>query len=191
MNIQISNSPKPEKSLAELISLSALGNQEAFKFLYEATAPKLLAVVLRILKNKRLAEEVLQDGFVRIWHHAINYQATSSAPMTWMTVIMRNAALDVVRRKSSEDTLDEDKDFDMFASDQLSPAENFQLSSSANAVENCLKQLPSTQRQTIVLAFYHGLTHSELAQHLSQPIGTIKSWTRRGMERIKGCLESI
>lgn len=183
--------PRADDSLADLISLSALGNQKAFKTLYETTAPKLLAVILRILKNQRLAEEVLQDGFVRIWHHANKYQSNSSAPMTWMTVIMRNAALDVVRRKSSEVSLGEDQDFDMFASEQLTPAENFQLATSANDVDNCLQQLPATHRQTIVLAFYHGLSHSELAEHLSQPIGTIKSWTRRGMERIKGCLESI
>lgn len=147
--------------------------------------------MLRILRNEARAEEVLQEGYVRIWHHAGNYRAHASAPMTWMTAIMRNAALDVVRQKSPEQSLAEDESFDMFASDEISLQENLSGQQSAQALANCLQQLPATQRQTIVLAFYHGLSHSELATHLQQPIGTVKTWTRRGMERIKACLESL
>jgi RNA polymerase sigma-70 factor (ECF subfamily) len=179
------------KSLNDLIASVALGNQKAFSKLYSLTAPKLLAVILRILKNKESAEEILQEGFVRVWYHAGSYRASASAPMTWMTTIMRNAALDVVRRKSNEQPLEEDEDFDIFISNGPTPVENALNKSNTAALENCLQQLPATYRQTIVLAFYHGMSHMELATHLTQPIGTIKTWTRRGMERIKGCLESL
>ena len=191
MTNQTSGSQLANKSLSDLIAAIALGNQKAFATLYSLTAPKLFAVVLRILRNRERAEEILQEGFVRVWHHAENYRASASAPMTWMTAIMRNAALDVVRRKSNEQFLDEDESFDMFASDDATPLEQTLHKSDAAALENCLQQLPATYRQTIVLAFYHGQSHTELATHLTQPIGTVKTWLRRGMERIKGCLESL
>lgn len=155
------------------------------------TAPKLFAVLVRILRNEARAEEILQEGYVRIWHHASNYRAHASAPMTWMTAIMRNAALDVVRQKSPEQGLAEDESFDIFLSTVATPAEHLSRTDAAAGLQECLQQLPATHRQTIVLAFYHGLSHSELATHLQQPIGTIKTWTRRGMERIKACLESL
>ena len=181
----------PPPPLQTLLAAVALRNQAAFAELYQLTAPKLLGVVLRILRNEARAEEILQEGYVRIWHHAANYRANASAPMTWMTAIMRNAALDVVRQKSPEQGLAEDEDFDMFAANTASPAEQLNTNKAAQALENCLQQLPATQRQSIVLAFYHGLSHSELATHLAMPIGTIKTWTRRGMERLKNCLESL
>lgn len=191
MTSQSSNQESANKSLNDLLASVALGNQKAFSMLYSLTAPKLLAVILRILRNKERAEEILQEGFVRVWHHAGSYRASASAPMTWMTTIMRNAALDMVRQKSNEQPLEEDENFDMFISNEPTPAENTLNKSNTAALENCLQQLPATYRQTIVLAFYHGMTHVELATHLTQPIGTIKTWTRRGMERIKGCLESL
>lgn len=183
--------PAHTTRLHDLLALVALRNQTAFAELYQLAAPKLLAVILRILRNEARAEEILQEGFVRIWHNAASYRAHASAPMTWMTAIMRNAALDAVRQKSPEQGLDEDDSFDMFASDAPRPEEQLSTAGSAAALHNCLQQLPAMQRQTIVLAFFHGLSHSELASHLSQPIGTIKTWARRGMERIKGCLESL
>ncbi len=176
--------------LEKLLAQVALGNQNAFAEIYKACSAKLFSVVLRILRNQAQAEEVLQEGFVRIWHHASGYRSSASAPMTWMSTIMRNAALDVVRRKSHEDSVDEEGSLDMFESDAPTPEQSVQLTASALSLENCLGTLPATQRQTLVLAFFHGLSHSELADHLQQPIGTIKTWTRRGMERLKGCLES-
>jgi len=189
MPAQIADRSADARALEKLLAQVGLGNQNAFAEIYKVCSAKLFSVVLRILRNQALAEEVLQDGFVRIWHNASGYRSTASAPMTWMTTIMRNAALDVVRRKSHEDSVDEDGSLDMFESDTPTPEHSVQLTASALALENCLDTLPATQRQTLVLAFFHGLSHSELADHLRQPIGTIKTWTRRGMERLKGCLE--
>jgi RNA polymerase sigma-70 factor (ECF subfamily) len=190
MPARIADRSADAQALEKLLAQVGLGNQNAFAEIYKVCSAKLFSVVLRILRDQALAEEVLQDGFVRIWHHASGYRSAASAPMTWMTTIMRNAALDVVRRKSHEDSVDEDGSLDMFESDAPMPEHSVQMTSSALALENCLETLPATQRQTLVLAFFHGLSHSELADHLRQPIGTIKTWTRRGMERLKGCLET-
>jgi RNA polymerase sigma-70 factor, ECF subfamily len=174
--------------LAQLLSRSALGDRAAFADLYRATASKLFAVSLRIVRERPLAEEALQDSFVNIWNHASDYAQAKSAPTTWMTAIVRNRSLDIVRRSREEPDVDEALTANLI-DESAAPARDAQARAEAHTLERCLEKLDAEQRQTIALAFYHGLTHSELAAHLRRPLGTVKTHIRRGLARLRECLE--
>jgi RNA polymerase sigma-70 factor (ECF subfamily) len=175
--------------LAGLLSQSALKNQRAFADLYALTSPKLYGVALRILRRQDWAEEVLQECYVSIWNHAGNYAVQRSAPLTWMTSIVRNRCLDWLRRPRQEATGDEyDIAVEAWQDDAPGPLDQLVASKEAAALGRCLRQLEAKQRQSIMLAFFNGLSHSELASHMKQPLGTVKTWVRRGLERLKSCL---
>lgn len=177
--------------LAALLTQCALRNQQAFSDLYRATAAKLFGVTLRILRREDWAEEVLQESYVNIWNHAADYAVQKSAPLTWMTSIARNRSLDWLRRPRQENSGEEyEIAVESWQDEAPGPLEQLVRADDAGALADCLGTLDSRQRQTIVLAFFHGLSHSELAAHLQQPLGTIKTWVRRGLERLKSCLES-
>jgi RNA polymerase sigma-70 factor (ECF subfamily) len=186
------NRPAPDAlalRLAELLAQSALKNQNSFNSLYQLTAAKLYGVALRILRRQDWAEEVLQECYVNIWNHAGDYAVAKSAPLTWMTSIVRNRCLDWLRRPRTEATGEEyDVAVDAWQDDAPGPMEQLMASSEAAALARCLQQLEAKQRQSIMLAFFNGLSHSELASHMKQPLGTVKTWVRRGLERLKGCL---
>ena len=185
-------SPDPlAERLADLLSQCALGNQRAFADLYTLTSSKLFGVALRILRRQDWAEEVLQECYVNIWNHAGEYAAARSAPFTWMTSIVRNRSLDWLRRPSSEATGEEYEIAVETWQDQApGPMERLAAAGESAALARCLEQLDAKQRQSIVLAFFHGLSHSELSGHMKEPLGTVKTWVRRGLERLKGCLSA-
>jgi RNA polymerase sigma-70 factor (ECF subfamily) len=171
------------------IWLAAAGQQDAaaFRALYDASAPKLFGFALRILRHRELAEEALQEGFVSIWHSAAHYQSGLAAPLTWMAAIVRNKALDILRR--THDTVELDVTMDALLRDDAStPAEASEMSSDARALAGCMARLENLHRLAIGLAFFHDLSHSEVAQRMSLPVGTVKTWIRRGMEKLKLCL---
>ena len=176
--------------LAALLAQAGRGNRAAFADLYEATKSKLFAVSLRIVRERHIAEEVLQDSFVNIWNNATKYAVGQSAPMTWMTAIVRNRSLDIVRRPFLE-VQDEDDFFAANMEDER-PGPDDQLVARRVQVniERCMKGLDGEQQQTISLAFFQGLSHSEVASHLGKPLGTVKTHIRRGLLKLKGCLES-
>jgi len=186
------NRPPPDAltlRLAELLAQSALKNQRAFGDLYQLTSAKLYGVALRILRRQDWAEEVLQECYVNIWNHAGDYAVAKSAPLTWMTSIVRNRCLDWLRRPQTEVTGEEyDIAVEAWQDDGPGPMESLLATSDAAALARCLQQLEGKQRQSIMLAFFHGLSHSELAGHMQQPLGTVKTWVRRGLERLKICL---
>jgi RNA polymerase sigma-70 factor (ECF subfamily) len=177
--------------LSGLLARSALKDQQAFAELYRRSSSKLLGVALRILRRQDWAEDVLQESFVNIWHHAQDYTQARSAPMTWMTSIVRNRSLDWLRRPREETPDDFELMLDHTSDDRPGPLERLTDSADAKRLARCLEQLEPSQRQTIALAFYHGLTHSELAEHLKAPLGTVKTWVRRGLEQLKSCLGTI
>jgi RNA polymerase sigma-70 factor (ECF subfamily) len=179
-----------DERLAALLSQCALRNRSAFKELYEETKTKLFAVSLRIVRERHLAEEVLQDSFVKIWNHAASYATQKAAPMTWMAAIVRNRSLDLTRRPKLE-VADEDGLYTLgFEDEAPGPDAHLALSRDQARVERCLQTLDADQKQSIALAFYHGLSHSEVAEHLKRPLGTVKTHIRRGLAKLKGCLET-
>lgn len=176
--------------LADLLAKTGIGDRTAFAALFDLTKSKLFAVSLRIVRERHIAEEVLQDSFVNIWNYAANYATAKAAPMTWMTAIVRNRSLDIVRRPHLE-TQDEDDFFTLNLEDEsLGPDALLGQSRDRARVERCMKDLGGDQLQSISLAFYHGLSHSEVAEHMGKPLGTVKTHIRRGLLKLKGCLES-
>ena len=179
--------------LADLLARTALSDQAAFEELYRLSAPHLYAVALRILREPALAEDLLQEAFVNVWHHAGSYNAAKAKPQTWLTSIVRNRCLDHLRRRELDTvTMTRDDDETEMELDGMGPTpEELLLSGAdANSVRSCIEGLEGGQRQAIALAFVQGLSHAELAEHLRQPLGTVKSWVRRGLERLKKCLDA-
>ena len=174
------------QGLEDLLARTAHGDRAAFQRLYQASAAKLHGVALRILRRGDWAEEVLQECYVSIWTRAGDYRAGLSAPMTWMTSIVRNRCLDWLRRPAPEVAV---ATFEELESGSPGPLAELERAKDAQALARCLGVLDARQRQAIALAFYDGLSHAELASHLRQPLGTVKTWVRRGLLRLKSCLE--
>lgn len=176
--------------LDDLMARCGLRDQRAFAELYRRTSGRLLGVAMRIVRRRDWAEEVLQESYVSIWNHAPEFDRVRAAPMTWMTTIVRNRALDWARRPRMEQS-DEGLEsiVENFEDTAPGPLEQLQAASSSGLLTECMRQLSGQQRQSIALAYLHGLSHSELADHLEQPLGTIKTWIRRGLEKLRGCLD--
>jgi RNA polymerase sigma-70 factor (ECF subfamily) len=179
--------------LGALLSRTALADQAAFASLYRQTSAQLFAVALRIIRDRGTAEEVLQEAYVSVWNNAGRYDAAKSQPLTWLASIVRHRCLDLVRRRALDTvtlTRDDgdDEEFDI-ADEGPTPVELLLQGAAARSVRDCVNALESAQKQAIALAFYQGLTHAELARHLGQPLGTVKSWIRRGLEHLRRCLE--
>ena len=178
--------------LAELLARTALSDQAAFADLYRLTASHLYGVAVRILREPAVAEDMLQEAFVRVWHHAGSYNAAKAKPQTWLTSIVRNRCLDQLRRREPDTvtmTRDENESEMEFPGPGPTPVELLLSGADAHSVRECVDGLDGGQKQAIALAFFQGLSHAELAVHLRQPLGTVKSWVRRGLERLKKCLE--
>ena len=176
--------------LTDLLARTALADQRAFAELYRMTSAHLYAVALRILRDAGAAEEVLQESFVNIWHHAGSYVAAKSQPLTWLTSVVRNRCLDQLRRREVQTvTMDDEDEGLAIAAEDPTPLEMLLSGADARAVGACVEALEQGQKQAIALAFFQGLSHSELAHHLREPLGTVKSWIRRGLERLRACLD--
>jgi RNA polymerase sigma-70 factor (ECF subfamily) len=170
------------------------GSAGAFRDLYRLTAPLLLGIAQRVLQRRELAEEVLHDAFAKIWHAAASFDPLAEQPVGWMTAIVRNRAIDV--RSSHDvsrvDSYDEDPEGSLDRLFEWSPAtdEGEDRQRIARWLRDCLSRLNAPERQSLVLAYEHGLSHSELAAHLGKPLGTVKAWVRRGMAGLRGCVEA-
>ncbi|WP_439670951.1 sigma-70 family RNA polymerase sigma factor [Cupriavidus necator] len=185
--------PPGAERLAALLQAVAIGDRQALRGLYDLTATKLFGLALRITGRRDWAEDVVQESFVSIWHHAGDYRPHLAAPMTWMTAIVRNRALDCLRRATAAragQTVELDEDLgEWLADDSAGPAELADASQQARALNRCLQRLEQPQRQAIMLAYLQDLSHAELATRLRAPLGTVKSWIRRGLERLRSCME--
>lgn len=185
--------------IERLIGLIALKDRAAFKQLYDATVQCLFAIVTRLLRDRSWAEEVVQEAYVSVWNSAGNYSAAKSQPMTWLITIARNRATDALRSTTSErenvvhSALPEDDESEPareFADESTGLLDSLISRIDAVRLRGCLQGLEAAQRQAIALAFYDGLSHSELAAHMRQPLGTVKAWVRRGLDRLRHCLDS-
>ncbi|WP_256349152.1 sigma-70 family RNA polymerase sigma factor [Pseudomonas yamanorum] len=174
--------------LRQLLAQCSLGNRQAFETLYRSVSPRLHGIALRFMGRQDLAEDVLQESFVRIWFNASRYEAHLSAPLTWMINITRNLAIDQLRKHREQPLADGQQD--AMADESPSAHELLDSEREAHALNRCLDSLEGMQRQSITVAYFQGLSCSELADHLAAPLGSVKSWIRRGMERLRRCLES-
>lgn len=175
-------------ALAALLGRIAREDAPALRELYELTSSKLFGLALRILVKREWAEEVLQDSFINIWRFAADYRQNLAAPMTWMAAIVRNRALDHLRRVRSVETEWSEALDDLLPAPGPGPAELTLMSQQARQLALCMERLDANQRQAVSLAYLRDQSHSEVAESLKVPLGTVKSWIRRGLEKLKTCL---
>lgn len=175
--------------LGVLLQRTAQGDERAFARLYQQAGPKLFALVLAMTRQPDLAEEVLQEALVRIWKSAYRFDPEKGGAMAWLVTIARNRALTALERRPRDRAGAEAPDWESIADRAPDPLEQTLAGSEARALARCLQALERDQRRSIVLAYYTGLTHVELAQRLGKPLGTVKSWIRRGLLQLRGCLD--
>lgn len=174
----------------KLLGACAQGDRRAFADLYEATSGKLFAVSLQMLQQKDLAEDVLQDAFVKIWHNASEYRDERGTVLTWMVSIVRYRALDILRSKKSRQKKEvEEQDNHPEAENHETPEINLTIKRDRVRIDDCMDHLEKSQADAIQLAYFNGFTHHEVCTHLNTPLGSVKSWIRRGLQRLKRCLE--
>ena len=166
--------------------------EAALRALYDLTSSKLYGVALRVVGNREWAEDALQEAYLNIWRIAGDYKVILSPPMAWMGVIVRSRSLDFLRRRASERAdaaleLD-DAISETVAGDSPDPMDTTQASEQAWALHECLRKLEAKQREVVSLAYLRDLSHSELAEQLKLPLGTVKTWIRRGLDQLRGCM---
>lgn len=178
----------PSDRLIVLLQQCAAEDQRAFDSLYHAVAPKLYGVALRILRRDSWAEEALQDAFVNIWRHAGRYDSALGRPMTWMINIVRNRALDMLRSATYRNDEVEWSAHDDRRLSGDNPLTMTETNQELARVMRCMAELTEPQRRCIVLMYHRGYTAVEAAARLAIPVGTVKTWTRRGLIAIRECL---
>jgi RNA polymerase sigma-70 factor (ECF subfamily) len=178
--------------LMGLIDRVAQRDEVALKALYDLTSGKLYGLSLRVVRHTEWAEDALQDTFLHIWRTAPDYRASLSPPMAWMGLIVRSRSLDVLRRRKAErehltDEIDEAMT-DTLAGDAPNPMDTSLASEQAWALHQCLGQLENPQREVVSLAYLRDLSHGELSTQLRLPLGTVKTWIRRGLDQLRQCM---
>lgn len=190
------------RSLQALIAGAAQGDHACFADIYERTHTHLFGVAVRILGQGQAAEDVLQEAYVSIWKSAAGYRSEVDGqaiqPMTWLIAIVRNKALDAfrarARRKESElpnsGEIGEvnEEDTESSASPAPSAMQLLEQATQALHIQGCMNALEGSHRQSLALAYYQGLSHTEVAAQMGAPLGSVKAWIRRGLEKLKGCL---
>ena len=195
------------QELAQLLARAGLGDRRAFADLYDKTSGYLFGVVLRIQHDRAVAEELLQEIYVALWKAAAGFDAARSQPLTWLTHIARNRAIDSLRRAETQprmtslhsvghDDGGEGGDADdahrlaleALPDEAAGPFDLLRRASEARELGRCMEHLSAAQRQSVALAFYDGLSHAEVATRMQQPLGTVKSWVRRALAALKSCL---
>ena len=194
---QIADNPAMNSEIAdaELIALLdrvARQDPAALKALYEQCSSKLFGLAVRVVSNREWAEDVLQEAFLTIWRAAGDYRGSLSPPMAWMGLIVRSRALDFLRRRKADRShLTQELDNIMeetIEGNSPSPMDTAQASEQAWALHQCLGKLENRQREVVSLAYLRDLSHSELAEQLKLPLGTVKTWIRRGLDQLRHCL---
>lgn len=186
-SIEGGSGPDAPLPLEPLLRRTARRDRAAFAALYAQTATKLFGIALRIMRQRELAEEVLQESFVTVWERAADYDPARGSAIGWLTVIVRHCAIDQLRRSSARP---ESRSAPEEALSALVSPEAVDTGAELRALQRCLDELEEAPRRAVLLAYCYGLTRDELAVQLAVPIGTVKSWLRRSLERLKRCLEA-
>jgi RNA polymerase sigma factor (sigma-70 family) len=182
----------PDAYLMDLLDRIAVRDEAALKALYEHASSKLYGLAVRVVGNREWAEDVLQEAFMTIWRAAADYRASLSPPMAWLGLIVRSRGLDFLRRRTADRSgvtqeLDEVL-ADTLEGDAPNPMDTTHASQQAWALHQCMARLDQRQREVVSLAYLRDLSHSELAEQLKLPLGTVKTWIRRGLEQLRVCM---
>ena len=186
------NADTDDVHLIALLERIAHKDEAALKALYDTCAGKLHGLALRVVSQRELAEDALQEAFLTIWRCAPDYASSLSPPMAWMGLIVRSRSLDLLRRRAAE-RMHLTQEIDEVLADTLdggapTPLDVAQASEQAWAMNQCLSQLEHKQREVVNLAYLRDLSHSELAEQLCLPLGTVKTWIRRGLAQLRLCM---
>jgi RNA polymerase sigma-70 factor (ECF subfamily) len=175
--------------LADLILAVAAGDRGAYRQLYDKTAPKLFGIVLRIIRDRSMAEDILQDVFLRVWRKAGNFAPETGLPMAWLSSIARNRTIDVLRQKNLvlPDRDESDTDWQEKIADPRDGEADFM---DISALRHCLSEIEEPARSCVLLAYYEGYSRDELAVRFDRPVNTIKTWLHRSLLVLRSCLES-
>ena len=173
--------------LVWLIAAVAKGDEAAFERLYAATRAKLFGVVLRILRRQDLAEEVIQEAYVRIWNSAGQFNPGTASPITWMVSIARNRAIDVVRKRT-ESSIEEEPAAMEVAAEAPDPLARREMTEELKRLLECIGRQEPERQKLVLLAYYNGWSRDQLAAKFEAPVNTIKTWLRRSMMDIRECL---
>lgn len=171
-----------EAEMAAAIARCANEDKLALRLIFDREAPRMVGIAMRILRRADLAEEAVQESFVRIWRGARSFDPSRGAARTWLFTIVRNQALTKARGEAR------------FAADELTEEHHAATDDAvdrlpeASALRRCLATLEKERRIAVVLAYVHGLSHAQLATRLNVPLGTAKSWTRRGLLALRECM---
>lgn len=170
-----------------LLARVADGDQQAFAALYDATSAKLYGIVLRILRRRDLADEVLQEVYVKIWERAADFDAGRGSPITWMATIARNRALDEARKHAPQSIEDTPEALSV-PSDEPLPLQLAETAQDVRRLRECLDKLDPKRRELVLLAYMNGSSREELSQKFGHPVATIKTWLHRSIAQLRSCL---
>lgn len=183
----------PAQEVEALLARVAMGDRSAFKQLYDLTAGLLLATANRVLQDRTLAEDVVQDVFAGLWHKASEMSAPVARNLGWLCVITRNRAIDHARKRPNDVSMhgvsgDGEEYTHDAASDAPDLFDQLSMEQDNQCLQHCLNQLQPEPRQAVLLSYLEGLTHVELAERMKRPLGTIKAWTRRSLLALRECM---
>ena len=178
--------PVSRQDLVAALQRTARGDRAAFRLVYEATSLKLYGIVVRILGRHDLADEVLQEVYVRVWQRAGDFDTASGSPITWLAAIARNLALDEVRRKTPRSIEDFPEILQLPSDDD--PSATLERSEEFRRLQACLDGLEAEKKEIVLLVYYYGMTREEIASRINRPVATVKTWLRRSLAQLRDCL---
>lgn len=174
-------------TLEQALEACARGDQSGLRFAYEQEAPRMLGVVLRMVRRRALAEEIVHDSFVQVWQSAGRFDGRLGSARSWVYTILRNRALNVLRGEARLELTDPLQPADV-ASDAATPDVVIEALDASSALRACLERLDGLRQRLLVLAYTEGLSHGEIAERVRMPLGTVKSWIRRSLLSLRECL---
>ncbi len=177
------------QELVWLLAAVAKGDRAAFERLYVASRAKLYGMVLRILRRQDLADEVMQQTYLRIWSSAGQFDPALSSPIPWMVGIARNRAIDRVRKKAELSIAEGATVLDV-AGDSADPLPRREMTEELRRLLTCMGRLDEERRRLVLFAYYGGWSREQLAAKFDKPVDTIKTWLRRALMDIRECLGS-
>ena len=176
-----------QTELVWLLGAVAKGDEAAFERLYGATRAKLYGVLLRILGRPALAEEVMQETYLKVWQLADEFDSAIASPITWMVAMARNRAIDIARKRGDLSIEDEPEALEV-AAESPPPLARREMTDELKRLLSCLGKLDPEKQRIVLLAYYSGWSRDQLAQKLDIPVNTIKTWLRRSLLEIRECM---
>lgn len=179
------------KQLDTLMLRAGEGDSVAFRQFYDLTSPAILAFLLRMLPDRHAAEDVLQESMVVAWNRASDFDPSLAAAKTWITTIARRRALDVIRRRARRDEVlhGDAADIRLVFGKEESADNGPESNATAARLAHCFEEIGTDSATCIQYAYLHGLTFTEISAQIDRSLGTIKSWVRRGLQKLKACME--